>query len=1066
MYIHRIITNLTTKLHVMNKSLLTILFLVVASLSAIAQQRISGTVTDVGNGDALIGANVIIKGTTIGTVTDFDGKYEIEASPGDILVLSYVGYTDQEIEVGNQSVMDVTMSLGNTLDEMVVTALGISREKKALGYSVQEVDGDALNKHNESNIVNSLSGKIAGVQVQGTGNLGGSSRIVLRGAGSISGNNQPLFVVDGIPIDNSNYATFTQAYGSRDDSYGNADYGNAAQDINPNDIESVSVLKGANAAALYGSRAANGVILITTKKGKAGENMKVDVNLGVTFDKAFDFPELQNEYGGGQVQEFTIGADGIPQQNITTDESWGPRLEGQMVRQWDGVGGGGEVRPWVAHPTNYEDFFETGLTTNANVSISGAKDNTTYRFSYTRFDQEGIVPNSELQRNLIGLNLGTKWKKFDLSVSGNYMQAKAQGRPSTGGSSDNLTYNMVIWTQRQLDLERLRDYKNPDGSQKTWRTSGFDRTNVRANNPFWLAFEDVQDDNKDRLYGNITLKYNITDKFSIQGRIGQDWYEDHRRDRRAVGTRYTPYFITDDLTFREVNTDVLANYNTDVSDDFSINLSAGAAVLKRNRTRLHQATQGGLTLPGVYSLENSVDRPLIAYQPRKKEIQSVYGMASLGFKNTFYLDLTARNDWSSTLPADNRSYFYPSATASIIFSEIIGKNDILSFGKVRFGWAGVGNDTDEYSINYTYNSGAAVGGLPVFTVPNSLPNADLKPEQTTSLEFGLDLRLFKNRVGVDFTYYNATTKDQIFPVQTTSTFGFNSRIINAGEVKNDGIELALDVDAVRTRDLNWNIGFNFAKNNNELISLTDDINNILVTTFYASGPARVFYEHKVGQPMYSVYSTRIARDAQGRALIQDESGGNPGAYVSADTAAFFGSILPNWTAGITNSISYKGLQLGFLIDMQDGGVYYGRGFQTALYAGTPIETIANNQREVGVVLEGVHADGTVNDINLDSQTYNRLKRRTPGDHTTFDASFVKLREISLGYNLPSSVVDKTPFSRLGITVVGRNIAFLHRNTPKGYDPESVGNASGNIQGREYGALPTARSIGINLNIGF
>ncbi len=1066
MYIHCIITKLTTKLRVMNKSLFTILFVLMASAIVIAQQRtITGNVSDFETGDPLIGANVLVKGTATGTITDFDGNYSISASPEDVLLITYVGYANLEMSVGNQSVIDISLSAGTLLNEMVVTALGISREKKALGYSVQEVDGSAVSQHNESNIVNSLSGKIAGVQVQGTGNLGGSSRIVIRGAGSISGNNQPLFVVDGIPIDNSNYAVFNQAYGSRDDTYGNVDYGNAAQDINPNDIESVSVLKGANAAALYGSRAANGVILITTKKGKAGDNMTVDVNLGVTFEQAYDFPELQNEYGGGQTQTFAMGADGVAEQNITTDESWGPRLEGQMVRQWDGVGGGGDIRPWVSHPTNYEDFFDTGLTTNANVSIGGSHNNTTYRFSYTRFDQEGIVPNSELERNLIGINLGTKWKKFDLNVSGNYMAANAQGRPSTGGSSDNLSYNMVIWTQRQLDLERLRDYKNPDGSQRTWRTSGFDRTNVRANNPFWLAFEDVQDDNKDRLYGNISLKYNITDKLSLQGRIGQDWYEDHRRDRRAVGTRYTPYYITDDLTFREVNTDVLLNYKTTVND-FSLDLSAGAAQLKRNTSRLHQATQGGLTLANVYGIQNSVDRPFASYRPSKKEIQSVYGMASIGYRNTFYLDVTGRNDWSSTLPADNRSYFYPSVTASVIFSELIPKNDILSFGKLRLGWAQVGNDTGPYRINFTYDQGSAVGGEPTFSVPTSLPNPELKPEETTSVEVGFDLRFLKNRLGIDFTYYKATTKDQIFNIQTSGTTGFSSRGINAGEVKNDGIELALDIDAVRSSDFNWNIGVNYAKNTNELVSLIDGLDNILVTTFYASGPARVFYEHKVGQPMYSVYSTKIARNAQGQALIQDESDSNPGAYISADTAAFFGSILPNWTAGITNSLSYKNFRLGFLIDIQDGGVYYARGYQTALYAGTPIETIENNIRQDGIVLDGVHMDGSPNTINLDAQTYNRLKRRTPGDHTTFDASFVKLREVSIGYTFPAAIIDKTPFSKFGVSIVGRNLAFLHRNTPDGYDPESVGNASGNIQGREYGALPTARSIGINLNIGF
>ncbi|OQY04070.1 MAG: hypothetical protein B6I20_03780, partial [Bacteroidetes bacterium 4572_117] len=519
-------------------------------LQVLAQTTINGTVTDP-QGESVPGANVWVKGySNVGTITDMDGKYSIDVpTEATTIGFSFMGMKTKEVSIGGQTTINVVLeNEDQTIDDVVVTALGIAREKKSLGYSVQEVDGDDIARAKESNIVNSLSGKVAGVQIMGGQNIGGSSRILIRGANTIDSENQPLFVVDGMPIDNSNFGEGVE-YGdgcSTSAVQSGRDYGNAAQDINPDDIESISVLKGPNATALYGSRGANGVILITTKKGKSQQGFGVTFSSGLTLSQAYVFPDLQNKYGGGR-GVFINGEDG-PEVDLAMDESWGPALEGQMVKQWGGEGNIGEIRPWVAHPDNYRDFFEIGKKYDNHLAISGNDGKNRYRMAYTRMDETGTVPNSKLTRNTFNLSLERKLNdKFMVNLALNYINTQGYGRPNTGGGSDAIPYNMVIWSQRQLDLERLEDYKYPDGSQRTWRTSGFGQTNVRANNPYWLVNEDYSTDERSRIIYNTGFTYNITDELSLRARLGQDWYADRRQDRQAVGSRYTPYYLQDQI---------------------------------------------------------------------------------------------------------------------------------------------------------------------------------------------------------------------------------------------------------------------------------------------------------------------------------------------------------------------------------------------------------------------------------------------------------------------------------------------------------------------------------------
>lgn len=1024
-----------------------------------AQTQVSGTVTDKSSGESLPGVTVVVDGTGTGVFTDLDGRFSLQADPSsDALVFSFVGYNTTRIKLDGNTTVNVKLESGVALDEVVVTALGVSREKKALGYSVQELGNDAFTQAKTENVVRSMTGKIAGVQVTSGTSIGSSSKILLRGASSITGDNQPLFVVDGVPMDNSDYSTADQQR-----SAGGYDYGNAIQDLNPDDIESVSVLKGPAAAALYGSRASNGAIVITTKSGAGYQasgkrGLGVSVSSSVMFNDVYVLPDYQNSYGGGPGTAWvdTIGGHPIPDYGY--DGSWGPALDGTLVRHWDswydyeGDEDFGVARPWAPTESDVEEFFQTGVTYSNNFSVTGASDVSSFRLSYTNHSQTGVYENSSLNRNTLSFaGANQVSEKLKASVSANYVQSIGEGRPLTG-YGESVMSQFTQWGQRQLSMDRLRNYMNPDGSHRTWnRNSVTDASPHYWDNPFWERYMNVQNDQRDRVFGNITLNYQINDVFSLMGRALTDFYIDRREERIAVGGVREPYYSEYTRQLQETNLDAYLNFAKDLNDDLNITGFLGVNRRIRDYKSLGAYTLGGLNTAGLYTVTNgAAGYEVLDYQDQKV-VNSVLGSVSLGFQRTLFLDITGRNDWSSTLPTENNSYFYPSATASYVFSEVV---DIpaLSFGKVRLGWAQVGNDTDPYRTGVTYAINTNFGSSGSATVPNAQNNPNLRPEITSSFEAGVEANFFLDRLRLDFTYYNSTTKDLIFNVPVSAASGYSSTVLNAGETNNKGIELALSGTPVMTEDFRWDIGFNFAKNQNELISLADGVENIRYTSLFG-----VTLEARPGQPLGTFYGYDFLYDDAGNKLVDDD-----GFYLYTDEVVPIGTILPDFTGGVNTTLQYKNLSFYALVDFQKGGSIHSYSNQWGKYSGTLAETAENNIREEGIVVEGVYAStGEANTSVIGAQDHffaNQGYVIHAADQ--YDASFVKLREMRLDYNLPSDMTSGLPFSNISVGVFGRNLAILHKNVPH-IDPEVATSAS-NVQGFEGGQLPAERTIGINL----
>lgn len=1035
--------------------------------SAALAQSVTGKVTDAKSGETLPGVAVVVEGSNTGVMTDMDGVYKVSAATGDVLVYSFVGYNTVRKEV-TSGAMDVSMESGVALDEVVVTALGVSREKKALGYSVQELGNDAFTDAKTENVVRSLTGKIAGVQVTSGTAIGSSSKVLLRGASSITGDNQPLFVVDGVPMDNADYSS-----GNQQRSVGGYDYGNAIQDLNPDDIESVSVLKGPAAAALYGSRASNGAIVITTKSGKGYQasgkrGLGISVNSGVAFNNVYVLPTYQNSYGGGPSQAWADTIDGNFIPDYALDGSWGPALDGTPVRHWDswydyeGDAGFGEVRPWEPTPNDIDQFFQTGVTLSNNVSVMGATDESSFRLSYTNHDQTGVYENSSLDRNTLSFS-GSQQVSEDLeaSVTANYVQQHGMGRPLTG-YGESVMSQFTQWYHRQLDMDRLRNYKNPDGTQRTWNR--LSPTNPDPNyfdNPFWERYENVQNDQRDRVFGNITMKYKINDVFSLMGRALSDFYIDRREERIAVGGVRESSYSETTRQLQETNLDAYLNFADDLSDDLNLTGFVGVNQRIRNYKRLNAYTLGGLNTPGLYTVNNGADGYEVGDFTSQKKVNSVLASASFGYQRKFYVDVTGRNDWSSALPEANNSYFYPSATASYVLSEDLDI-DAVSFAKVRLGWAQVGNDTDPYRTSTTYAVNTNFGNSGSATIPNSQNNPNLRPEKTSSWEAGLELNLFLDRVRFDFTYYNSTTEDLIFNVPVSAASGYSSAVLNAGKTNNKGVEVSLAATVAQTDDFRWDIGANFAKNVNELVELADGIENIRYTSLFG-----VSLEARPGQPLGTFYGYDYQYDDAGNKLVGDD-----GFYLRTDEVVPLGTILPNFTGGVYTTLDYKNLSFYALVDFQNGGSLHSYSNQWGKYSGTLEGTVfdedGNDMRAAdyaGVVVEGVNATtGEANTVAVNPQTHFFLNQGyVVHAADQYDASFVKLREMRLDYSLPADMVEDTPFSNVSIGVFGRNLAILHKNVPH-IDPEVATSAS-NVQGFEGGQLPAERTIGVNLKFG-
>ncbi|MDN5204958.1 SusC/RagA family TonB-linked outer membrane protein [Fulvivirgaceae bacterium BMA10] len=1027
---------------------------------------ISGKVISGEDVTGLPGVNVLIKGTDIGTITDFEGNYKIAVpSTESTLVFSYVGFLSQEIAVGNQTVINITLDTdAKKLSEVVVTALGVEREAKALGYAVQEVQGDELTEARETNVVNSLSGRVAGVQVtNGSSGVGSTSLVTIRGESSlVPGNSSPLFVVDGIPINNETISNRTE---------GNleTDYGNGAQDLNPDDIESISVLKGANASALYGSRGANGVILITTKSGSGTKGIGVSVNSNITFEEPLRIPKYQNQYGQGAGFQFEFGDGFGGGVNDNIDESWGPRLDGQLIRQHDsptsnGFRGGdshpsidrGDITPtsWIAHPDNIESFFESGKTFTNNVALTGGNEFGNFRLSVTDLDNEGILPNTNYKRRTYALNANYNLtNKLRATASVNYINSSSDNRPNNSYGTENIMY-LWVWFGRQIDMNSLRNYWQPG-------LEGVQQFNYNYNwhdNPFFTMFENTNAFEKDRIIGNISLTYDITDELSFMVRTGTDFFNELRVGKRAFSTQRfaNGQYREDDIYFNEANTDFLLTYNKEINNDFQLSVSAGGN--RRDVTDRYKRTSANeLSIPNIYNFENSRIPLALTQSNAKKRVNSLYGFANLSYKNMVFLDITGRNDWSSTLPKDNNSYFYPSVSLSGILTDIlsVSSSSALSFAKLRLGWAQVGNDTEPYRLRNVFNFQQPFGSTQQVSESGTINNSNLKPEQLTSFEVGADLRFFNGRLGLDVTYYKTSSKNQILNLPLDITSGYNSRIVNAGKIENSGIELMLTGTPVQiSNGFRWDVSANFTRNRSKIVELIDGLKTYRISNNYVQVLA------KVGGRMGDIYGTGFEETSDGQ-IIHNEDG----FAIRDNTLKKLGNYNPDFMVGLSNNFSYKGFNLGVLFDWRQGGEIMSR---TVLIGGTSgMMDFTVNGREEGIISEGVirNDDGTFrpNDVRISGRdyywwTYNRNNEEVG----IFDASFLKLREVKFGYTLPNKLLKNLPFKDVNLSVVGRNLALWTENPH--FDPESISFNGGTIvPGVEDMATPTSRSVGFNLS---
>lgn len=1059
----------------MKRTLLITMVAVLASFVAHSQSMLTGTVLDE-NQVPLPGATVVVKGTSNGVATDFDGNFSIELTgSNDILLVSYIGYIKKEVDVTGKSATIISLEPDSQqLDEVVVTALGIEREKKSLGYASQELNNDEVVQAREPNLLNSMSGKVAGLQITNspTG-LGGSARVSIRGDASLNINgNSPLFIVDGTPISN-------EIVGSSGSGTQSVDYGNGASEINPQDIESINVLKGPAAAALYGSRAANGAIIITTKKGKSqSSKLGISFNTGVTIENVLMLPDWQNEYGQGNNQQFAFVdgsgsgiADGV-------DESWGPRLDtGLMIPQFDsprtdGTRGGDTFvsdadiipTPWVSQPDNTKDFFETGITKTNSIAISKSGEMGNMRLSFQNLDQEGTLPNTDLKRNTLSfsgtMNVSDKVK---VNANINYVKTDSDNRPAVGYGTESIMY-LFIWYGRQLNTNNLRDYWQPglEGTQQ------FNYNYNYHDNPYFTMYENTNAQDKDRIFGNVSLTYDINENWKLLLRSGRDFYRDFRVRKRAFSTQRFPFgtYQEDNIFFEESNSDVLLSYDKNLGEKFKLNVSAGGNQL-RQKQDFTKSVAPQLINPGVYSFNNSRQAVQVSSNNNEKRINSLYGYARFSYDNVLFMDVTGRNDWSSTLPEGNNSYFYPSVTLSAIASDIFNMPEWVSFAKVRAAYAEVGNDTDAYRLRSFYqNETPFDGSTPILTESSLIPNADLKPEITGSYEFGLDLRFFQSRVNLDLTYYDSATKNQIINISTDIASGYSSQLINAGEVRNYGFEAIANFVPVLTDNFKWSSTFNFATNKSEVTDLGDDIQFTLTESNGA------FIQAREGGSISAIYGRGFQR-------VEDENSeyfgqmiiNNQGIPERTDDLVYQGDYAPDFTLGMQNTFKYKNIDLGFLIDTRQGGIVVSRTKTIGSTSGQLQETLVG--RETGIVAEGVVNTGTAespvyapNTVNVDARTFNnRYYERDNVEAAKYDASYTKLREVSLGYSFPQKMIQQLPISNARISVTGRNL-ILWTDNPH-FDPETVGVSGGTLQpGIENMSYPSSRSFTFNLQVNF
>ena len=1073
---------------------LFLLALAIGVIQGAAQvTTVRGIVTTEEDGEPVIGASVIVKGTALGTVTDVNGRFELSGLPPSAtrLLISYISLMAKEVAIAPQ--VSVTLkSDTHLLDEVVVTALGISREKKALGYTAQKVKQDALVQGKDNNLLNSLSGKIAGVRITNTQGDVGSSRIVIRGETSIAGENQPLFIVDGIPVDNSQLNARSSG----------RDFKNAIADLNPEDIKTLTVLKGPNAAALYGARAAHGAIVITTKGGdKRQKGIGITLHSSTQVSFVATLPEFQNLFGQGAGGRFSYVDGKGAGVNDGVDESWGPRLDiGLLIPQFDSpldADGNRVATPWVSHPNNVRDYFRMGISTNSGISVARGDDKYQFRVGYNYEKQVSIVPDAGTNKTNISLNTDyhlAKW--IVVGATANYIVYTAPSLPgSATPSGSNVRSNspmlQFLWFGRQVDTNSLKaDYT------RNWNSSYYD-------NPFWSASYNTQSQERHRLIGDLHAEFRLTDGLNVRFRTSTDWYNDRRKSKVKWGSAGagSPYgsYAEDAYTVKENNTEVLATYIKQLNKNWGIDALLGFNVRNKQYENNYQAAPR-LAVADLYTLTNSRDPLTSSNDFYRLRQYGLYGSIQLDYRRWAFLNITGRNDWSSTLPVDNNSYFYPSVTASVLLSEAFGwRSKAVNYLKIRGGWSQVGADANPYQLATVFTSETAFNGNPLQSSSTIGMNPNLKPEKTSSIEAGFEAAFWDNRLYLDFTYYKTDSRNQILKLATTAASGYTSQVRNAGHIRNRGYEIQLGAVPIQTsKGFRWNLDLNYGANSSKVVKLDDEG---LITSYqlYSSG---IQILASVGEAYGTLFGTSYVRDANGNVVV--DANGLPKISTTNKT---LGKFTPDWTGGISNTFSYRSLSLSFLIDASVGGSIFSNTNKTGKYTGVLANTLSgrdaehgglwyytdamgNNVRlpespsysvssdglyyaqvngqstrvyQDGIMVEGVTESGSKNEEVVSAEKYYH-RIYSIAEANVYDASYVKLREVALSYRLPRLWTQKLHLQEASVTLTGRNLWTIYKSVPN-IDPESA-LTTGNAQGVEAYSLPTTRSFGVNLSVKF
>ena len=1048
--------------------LLACLFLVGVGLVNAQSKSVSGKVFSADDGQPVIGATVMVKGTTIGTITNTDGEFKINL-PGNAknLIFSYVGMKTVEVEAKNGMTVKLESDT-RQMDEVVVTAIGIKRSQKSLGYTATTVTSDDITATGNRSALNALQGKVPGVEISSaSGAPGASTRVIMRGFSSLGGSNQPLFVVDGVPINNGQIGSTSIN--------GGLDFGNRANDINPDDIESMTILQGGSATALYGSRAASGVIQITTKNGsKSNNKAKVDISSTTTFETPLRLPYMQNEFGQGWYDR------GGGLSDLQENGSWGPRFDGK-IRKWGfAVDNQQQIKPYVGLKNNVKDFFDTGLTLNNSIAISNGDDNKSYYMSFGNITSDGIMPTKadSYERNNLSLRGSTKFLKvFTAAASLNYVRKDMSFVPT---GQDQAVLDGIWQTARDISIVDQKDYNNKFNNVDNYFT-------IFAQNPYFVLNEHGNKFKENRIFGNVSLDAKITPWLTAKFKMGSDVASSSLKTWRAIvkssraAYNDDPGQVTEDsYTSSELNTDFMLVINKDFNEDFTFN-----AVLGHNFNQRDGSSMGssviGLSTPKFYNLSNSPSTPSVYETSTQRRLVGVYGTASFGYKGMVYLNMSARNDWSSTLPSNNRSFFYPSIDGSFLFSELLENKDVLSYGKVRLGIAKTGKDADPYQIydvllqtshtdGYRTLEYPLAGGINGFSVSNLIGNPDLKPEISTDIEYGLDLKFFKDRLSLSATLYNKSVKDLIWTATLPVTSGFSAQTQNLGEISNKGIELSLSVIPVKTKDFEWEVFANFSKNKNLLVSLKSGLDQISL-----GGTSSIGFVGRPGQELGLFEGTVPALSPTGQTIVNAQ-----GLPVFSDTKEIIGSSQNKFRIGGGTALTYKGFKLRASIDYRNGGQMYSRTAEILYFTGNAQQTTYNDRQPFIIPnsVQAVTVDGKVNyventtpiagfDNNLNlyyNQSYNA---GVGGKYALIDKTFFKLREVSLSYSLPKSLLSKTFINSLDLALVGNNLLLWTPDSNTFVDPEmtTFGTDMAADFG-DYGATPSTRSIGFNVKLGF